>query len=74
MPLGAVLGSSATADNSITRVLRTANIRAQYLHGDFGHATATVGNPAQIQLTMDQKVTTNTFTIGVDIPLSPSGH
>jgi hypothetical protein len=73
LPLASALGSSAPADNVIARVLRTANIRVQYLHGDYGHATGTAGNPAQIQLTLDQKITTNAVTFGINFPLS-LGH
>jgi hypothetical protein len=74
MPLASAFGTSMPADNATARVLRTANIRVQYLHGDYGHATGVVGNPAQIQLTMDQKVRTNSVTIGLDFPLSRSGQ
>ena len=73
VPLASVLGATSSPGNAVERILRTANIRAQYLHGDFGHASATIGNPAQIQLTMDQKITSNTVTVGLVVPLSQLG-
>jgi hypothetical protein len=43
-------------------------ISFQYLHGDYGHFNAVVGEPAQIQINMSKRVTTDTFTTGFSWP------
>lgn len=45
-------------------------VNFQYLHGDFGHLNATLGNPAQIQLDVSKRVTTDTLSVGFSLPLS----
>ncbi len=53
--------------------LNNATVGFQYLHGDYGNFTTTLGNPAQIQLTTSQKVTTDSAMARFTIPLAGWG-
>jgi hypothetical protein len=48
--------------------LNNATVGFQYLHGDYGTFTTTLGNRAQIQLTTSQQVTTNSAMAKITIP------
>jgi len=53
--------------------LNNANVGFQFFHADYGTFTTTLGNPAQIQLTTSQKVTTNSAMAKVTWPLADWG-
>ncbi len=53
--------------------LNNTTVGFQYLHGDYGTLGTTLGNPAQIQLTTSQKVTTNSAMAKNTFPLTDWG-
>jgi hypothetical protein len=50
--------------------LNNATVGFQFLHGDYGTLNTTLGNRAQIQLTTNQRVTTDSAMAKITIPLS----
>jgi hypothetical protein len=49
--------------------LNNATVGFQYLHGNYGTLTTTLGNPTQLQLITGQKVTTDSVMAKMTIPL-----
>jgi hypothetical protein len=52
--------------------LSGSSIGFQYLRGDYGNVGTTLGTPAQIQITANQHVTTDSFMGTLSVPLLPS--
>jgi hypothetical protein len=54
-------------------LLSGSSIGFQYLHGDYGNVSTILGTPAQIQITANQHVTTDSFMGTVSFKLVPTG-